>query len=145
MTARVAVFRAIGRCCSDKCGQPGPELLSTAVRRVPDPRLADRRLGDPAHWNQVTPGGELLEKLTRRLDLVGARATVGLRLAGPVRMRRHDVPEQHVPLEAKLVEHTVDDRRRRFSRAASRQLALRGEGNAAQARASVPGRLADEQ
>src|SRR5581483_8624131 len=59
-------------------------------------------------------------------------------------MCRHDVPEQHVLLDAELREHAVDDRRRRLRRAVAGQLPLGGERDAADARAAVAGRLADE-
>ena len=59
-------------------------------------------------------------------------------------MRRHDVPQQHVVLDSELAEHAVHDRRARLRRARAGQLALRGEGDAADARAAIPGRLADE-
>ena len=126
-----------GRCCSDKRGQPCSELLSAAVRGVPDSGRAERGLRDPAHRDDSATRGEELEERTGRLDLVGPWATVGGRLAGPVRVRGDDVPEQHVLLEAELVEHAVDDRRRRLRGPASRQLALGGERDAADPRAAV--------
>jgi len=62
-----------------------------------------------------------------------------------MRMRRHDVPKQHVVVEAELCEDAMDDRRRRLRRAAAAELALRREGQPAHARAAIAGRLADEQ
>ena len=115
------------------------------MRGVPDPGHAERGLGDSAHGDDAATRGEELEERAGRLDLVGPRSAVGRRLAEPVRVRRHDVPEQHVLLEAELVEHAVDDRRRRLRGPASRQLALGGERDAADPRAAVAGRLSDEQ
>ncbi len=59
-------------------------------------------------------------------------------------MRRHDVPEQHLVLDAELGEHAVHDRRRRLGRAGTRELALGSERNPADACAAVAGGLADE-
>src|SRR5262245_24012712 len=146
MTARVAVFRAIGRCCgSDNRGQPGSELARAAMRGMTDPGDAERVLGDTADRNDLTPRGEELEERARRLDLVGPWPAIGLGLAPPVRVRRHDVPEEHVLIETELVEHTVNDRRGCLGRALPRQLALRGERDSADPRAAIAGRLADEQ
>src|SRR6185312_8497753 len=48
-------------------------------------------------------------------------------------------------LEAELGERAADDRRRRLSRASARELPLRGERDAGDARAAMSGGLADEQ
>src|SRR5580765_9065722 len=102
-----------------------------------DPRGAERCLGDPADGNDPAPGCEFLEERTRHFDLVGPWTAVGVRVAEPMRMSGNDVPEQHVLLEAELVEHAVDDRRGRFGRPVPGQLALGGEGDAADTRATV--------
>src|SRR5262245_51221932 len=128
MTASVAVFRAIGRCWSDKGGQPGSELSSATVRRVTDSDGADRSLGDPAHRDDVAPRGELLEERPGRLDLGAVRPAVRVGLSGAVRVGRHDVPEEHVLGQVELLEYAVDDRRRRLGRAAPGQLPLRRKG-----------------
>src|SRR5581483_6734912 len=59
-------------------------------------------------------------------------------------VRRHDVPEQDVVGDAELVEHPVDDRRGGLGGAGARQLPFRRERDAADARPSIPSRLADE-
>ena len=66
-------------------------------------------------------------------------------VARPVRVRRHDVPEQDVLLARELAQHPVDDRGRRLGRPGAGDLALGGERQAADARAAPAGRLADEQ
>src|SRR5206468_11902891 len=125
--------------------QPGSELLRPAVRRVPDPGHSERRFGETAHRDDEPPPGEQLEERPRRFDLGCPWTAVRPGLAGQVRMRRNDVPEEHVLVESELLEHAVDDRRRRLGRAAPRQLALRRERNPAHPRAAVAGRLAHEQ
>jgi hypothetical protein len=59
-------------------------------------------------------------------------------------VRGHDVPEQHVLLEAELAERAVDDGGARLGRPGSGQLALRGEREPADSGAAVARRLADE-
>jgi hypothetical protein len=105
----------------------------------------ERSLGDPSHGHDFSPPRELVEERPRYGDLLGARPAVRCGLTGTMRMRGDDVPEQDVLLDPELAEHAVDDRRRRLGGPRSGQLALRGEGNATDARAAVAGRLADEQ
>jgi hypothetical protein len=109
------------------------------------PRGADRGLGHPPDRHHLASRGELFEERPRSLDLAGVRRAVRVGLAGPVRVGRHDVPEQHVLGQVELVEHAVDDRRRRLGRAVPGQLPLGCERNTADARTAVPGCLADEE
>ena len=60
-------------------------------------------------------------------------------------MRRHDVPEQDVLLDAQPVERAPDDRCSRFRGACARHLSLGREREARDACAAVPRRLADEE
>jgi len=76
------------------------------------------------------------------LDLNSRRCAVRARGAG---MSRHDVPEKDVSVEVQILEHGVDDRRRRLARATARELALGREGDARDAGAAVAGRFANEQ
>jgi acylphosphatase len=62
-----------------------------------------------------------------------------------VRVRRDDVPEQDLVLDAELREDAPDDRRGRLGRTRPGQLPLRGERNAAHAGTEVAGGLADEE
>jgi len=59
-------------------------------------------------------------------------------------MGRDDVPQQDVVLDAELLEHAVDDRRRRLGRPGARELAFGRERDAADASAAIAGGLADE-
>jgi hypothetical protein len=60
-------------------------------------------------------------------------------------MRRDDVPEQHVLLDVELSEHAMNDRRRRLGGPGAGNLALRREGETADACTAIAGRLADEE
>src|SRR5439155_292573 len=75
--------------------------------------------------------------------------------AGPVGMRGHGVPEDHLPLGLQLGQHPVDDRPGRLAPHAhgaagpvgvtpAGQVALGGEGDAGPAHALVAGRLTHE-
>ena len=70
------------------------------------------------------PAGELGEERCAGLDLGAGGRAVGRRLAGPVRVRGHGVPEQDVLLDPQLTQDAVDDRRRGLGRAAAHELAL---------------------
>lgn len=106
-----------------------------------DVRRAQDRLGEPSDGDRAASGDELLQERERRLDLRPARATVRRLGAG---MRRHDVPEQDVLIQAELGEHAVHDRRGRLGRAAARELPLGREGQAADSSAPVTRGLSDQ-
>src|SRR6185437_8971688 len=55
-----------------------------------------------------------------------------------------DVPQQHLVLDPELGEDAVDDRRARLGRPLPRELALGGEGEAADTRAAIARSLADQ-
>jgi len=59
-------------------------------------------------------------------------------------MGRHDVPQQHLVLDAELREHAVHDRRRRLCGTGAGELPLGRERDPTDARAAVTGSLADE-
>jgi len=59
-------------------------------------------------------------------------------------MRRDDVPEQDIVLDPELDEDAMHDRRGRLRGAGAGQLALRRKGHAADARAAIARRFADE-
>src|SRR5919197_171294 len=59
-------------------------------------------------------------------------------------MRGHDVPEENLFLDAELREHAVHDRGAGLGRPGAGELALRRERDAADARAAIARRLADE-
>ena len=105
---------------------------------MPDVRRVERGLRDPADREDATPAGELAGKRDSRFDLGSGRPAI--RAAG-ARMRRHDVPEEHVALDSQLLEHAMHDRRARLGRPASRELPLGRKGNARNARAAVAGRF----
>src|SRR3954454_2299717 len=109
---------------------------------MPDALGAERRVRDPADGDDTAPRRQPIDEMKPRRHLRARR-----RMVRPLRprVRRHDVPEQHVVADAELREDAVDDRRARLGRAGARQLALRGEREPRDARAAVPGRLADEQ
>lgn len=60
-------------------------------------------------------------------------------------MRRDEVPEQDVVLDAELAQNSAHDRRARFRGTRARQLPLGGERDSGDARAAVTGGLTDEQ
>ena len=103
---------------------------------------AERGLRDSADGDDAASRGELVGEHTSAEDLFARGRTVRGRGAG---VRRNDVPEQDVVGEIELIEHAVDDRRRRFRRTGPRQLPLGSEGDAGNARSAVAGRLADEE
>jgi hypothetical protein len=59
-------------------------------------------------------------------------------------MSRDDVPEQDVLFDPELVEDAVDDRRGRLGRPGAGELALGGEGDAADPGTAISRGLADE-
>src|SRR5213078_828757 len=106
-----------------------------------DIRRIENRRSEPADGDRDTFAGQLLEERGSRLDFRSRRAPVRGLAAG---MRRHDVPQEHLVLDAELREHAVDDRGRRLCRTGAGELALRREGDPAHACAAVAGCLADQ-
>jgi hypothetical protein len=96
---------------------------------------------EPADRDGATAAGHVGEERERRIHL-GARGA-SVRAEGS-RMRRHDVPQEHGLLDPELVEHAVDDRRRRLGGAAAGQLPLRRKRETADPCAAISGRLADD-
>jgi hypothetical protein len=89
---------------------------------------------DPAALRQ------LLQERSRGLHFGARGPPVRARRAG---VRRNDVPAEG--LESQLPEDTADDRGAGLPRAAPRQLALRGEGNAGDPRAPIAGGFPDQE
>lgn len=110
-----------------------------------DIRSTQNGVREAADGDHATAVRDPIDEEQSRADLRVSRAAVRVRPARPVRVRRDNVPEQHLLLDPELGEHAVDDRRRRLGRAAAGQLALGGEGDARDPRAAVARRLADEQ
>src|SRR5205823_3225618 len=110
--------------------------------RMTDVRRSESGFGDAADREDAAPARELAGVREAGSDLGARRPPVGCLRAG---MRRDDVPKEHVVLDAELVEGLVDDRCGRLGRPVARQLALGRERDAGDARASVPGGLADEE
>jgi hypothetical protein len=112
---------------------------------MPHVRGPEDGVSEPPDGDRPAAGGEVFQE-AHRLPYFGLRGpTVRQRLPETVRVRRHDVPEQDVVLELELLERAVDDRRRRFGRPGTGELALGRERQPADARAAVAGRLADEE
>jgi hypothetical protein len=72
---------------------------------------AERVFGDPANRKHAPPAGEPLNEPEPRLDLRARRTSVRERMAKPMGMRRHDVPQDDGVRDAELVERPLDDRR----------------------------------
>ncbi len=103
---------------------------------------SERFVRDPTNGDNATASREHTRETHASSDLDALRSSIA---RGRSRMRGHDVPEENVVLEIELGEYAVDDRRGRLGRTAASELALRGEGNPRDARATVTGSLADEQ
>src|SRR5262249_23993329 len=101
-------------------------------------------LRQPSHGDQGAAARYTLEVPEGDIDLEARRPPIRIRTSGLVRMCRDDIPEQHVVLDAQLVEDAVDDRRPRLRGAAAGQLPLRRERDAPDPCAAVAGGLADE-
>lgn len=123
-------------------GQALPERGGAAVGGVPEVRRAGRGGRETPDGEDAAAAGEGLQKGARGLDLRARGPPV--RALG-TRMRRDRVPEQHARREPELVERALDDRGRRLRRARAGELALGGEGDAADPGSPEAGRLADEQ
>ena len=117
------------------------ELQRSPMRRMRNPRHLERAPGHPADRDDDSTPPQHFEEGKARGDLSAARRTVRARRS---RVRRHDVPEQDVVRESELRECALDDRRSGLPRRFARQLTLRGERQARDARSSVPGGFSDE-
>ena len=102
----------------------------------------ERTLRDAPNCDDQATSREIAEKAKARGNLGAARRTI--RGLGP-RVCRDDVPEEDVVDEPEPGECPLHDRRGRLRRPFARQLALGSEGEARDARASVAGRLPDEE
>src|SRR5687768_5914381 len=109
ITARIAVLRLIGS-CSDTPRQSVPECSRASVRRMADALDPEHSLRDSADRHDLSTYRKVVEKRLRGGDLLRVRPAVRLRLPGAMWMRRHDVPEQNVLLQAELAQDAVDDR-----------------------------------
>ena len=102
---------------------------------------AERGVRDTTDRDDAAPTRELGEERSACFHLRASGPAV-VRLGSG--MRRHDVPEEDVVLELQVGERLADDRGRRLRRPGAGELALGREGDPADARAAVAGRLADE-
>jgi hypothetical protein len=114
------------------------------VGGVPDVRSAEHGMSQAPDCDHTPSTGELDEKCPPTVDLDTRRAPIRVRTAGQMRMRRHQVPEKDVLLEAQVGEDAMDDGRGGLAGSATRQLTLGCERDAADARAAIAGRLADQ-
>jgi hypothetical protein len=112
------------------------------VAGMADVRAADNGVRDAADGDRPAPVRESAQKGQPGVDLGSRRATIRARRAG---VRRDDVPEQDLLLEAELDEDAVDDGGCRFCRPVPRELPLGGERNAADAGPAIAGGLPDEE
>ncbi len=108
-------------------------------------RHAELSLREPADGDHAAPDCELVDERARRGDLDPRRQAIRLRLSLPVRVRRHEVPEQHVAGDPELVERPVDDGGADLCRACAAQLPLGRERDPRHAGTPIPGGLADQQ
>lgn len=115
------------------------------MRRVPHRGAAELALGEAPHGDHPPACGERLDERSSRFDLGPGRGSVREGVPGPVWVSGDEFPEQNPFGEVERCEDAPHDRRRRFGRAGSRQLALGGEGYSGDARATVAGGLPDEQ
>src|SRR5687768_9298908 len=74
--------------------------------------------------------GDALDERQPRRDLGGGRAPVRGGDPRPVRMRRHEIPEQHVVGDPELGQRSVDDRRAELGGAGACELPFGGEREA---------------
>ena len=108
-------------------GAPSARSARGVRRRArADPRRRARRTAAPPRSRRRSGGG----------------STSGT--PGAVRMRRHEVPEQHVVGDPELGERAVHDRRAELGGAGAGQLPFGGERDPRDPRAVVARRLADE-
>src|SRR5204863_7751547 len=90
-----------------------------------------------ADREDAAPFGKAFDEPNAGLDLAEARAAVGRLGAG---LGGDGDPAARLVLEPEPSEGGADDRRRGLGRAGTRELALRGERDAAEAPAWAPGR-----
>ena len=109
---------------------------------MPDVGRVDCRRCDPPDREPAASVHQLTRERKAGFDFGPRRGAIGITSS---RVRRHDVPQQHVLLEAELREHAVHDRRGRLGRPGARQLPLGRERDARDARAAVARRFPDKQ
>jgi len=114
------------------------------MRWMADVRATENCVREASHCDHAPRTYELSEERPPCIDLARGRAPVRVDAAGQVRVRRYQIPEQHVIFEAELTEHAVDDRCRGLGGITAGQLTLGRERDAADPRAAIPRGLADE-
>lgn len=112
---------------------------------MPHVTTAEHRVRQPADGDGGPADSQMLEKRHGHMYFGRSWPSVRARLARPVRMRRDDIPEQHVLLDVELSEHAMHDRRRRLGGPGAGHLALRRERETADACTAIAGGLADEE
>src|SRR4051794_17246311 len=108
---------------------------------MPNIGRSELPLRETPDGNGPAAGGELLQEGSPGADLAAAGSPVGLRPAGMVWVRGHEIPAEDGVLEPELGEDAVDDRRAHLGGPRTGQLTLGGERNAADPRSTVAGRL----
>jgi hypothetical protein len=88
---------------------------------MPNVGRVDCRRCDPPDREPAASVHQLAREWEPGFDLGPRRRAIGISSS---RVRRHDIPQQHVLLEAELREHAVHDRRGRLGRPGARQLPL---------------------
>jgi len=100
---------------------------------------------NPPDCDRAALGAEVLEERHPSSYFGSRRPSIAPRLGWTVRMRRDDVPEQHVALQTEFGEHAMHDRRGGLGWARAGELTLRRERHAADAGAAKACGLADQQ
>ena len=96
--------------------QRGGESHGASVRGVANIGAAERGVRNPADGQDAAARGELVGEEAPVGDLTPGRGAVRGLGAG---MRRDDVPEENVLVDAEVGEYAMDDRRGRLGRSAA--------------------------
>ena len=145
VVARISVLRRTTRSRSSSGTRLSVSRNAASRRHATDAGRTARRAPPRRSGRRRARGGRGRARGRTAAPASTSRARRRAVRRGGAGMRRHDVPEEHGVGEPELGKHAVDDRRRRLAGRRSRELPLRGERDARDARAAVSGGLADEQ